>query len=82
MENTVLSRVDQPKVSAVSGIGTFVVVFFLVVGAHFCPWLARGVRRAARCATAQPSDRPLGPPQPVSPWLLDHPATAGVCSFS
>lgn len=33
MENTVTSRVDQPKVPAVSGIGAFVAVFFLA-------WLA------------------------------------------
>jgi hypothetical protein len=33
MENTVLSRVDQPNVPAVSGTGTFVAVFFLA-------WLA------------------------------------------
>jgi hypothetical protein len=29
MENAVISRVDQPKVLAVSGTGAFVAVFFL-----------------------------------------------------
>src|SRR3981081_3867134 len=45
--------------------------------------LARAVCSSRRGeAAARTTDRPLGPPQPVSPWISDHPATAGVCSFS
>jgi hypothetical protein len=53
-----------------------------LVGAHFCPWRARRVRRAARGATARTTDRPFGAPQPVFRWISNHPLAAGVCSFS
>ena len=50
MANTVLSRVDQPKVPAVSGIGTFVAVFFLAWLALIFVLGARGVFVAPRGA--------------------------------
>jgi hypothetical protein len=54
MENTVVSRVDQPGVSAVSTTGAFVAAFFLtwlalivVLGARVCS-SRRGGRRRLR----------------------------------
>ena len=43
MENTVISRVDQPKVLPVSGTGAFVAVFFLAWLALIFVLGARGV---------------------------------------
>jgi hypothetical protein len=51
MQNTVLSRVDQPKVPAVSGTGTFVAVFFLA-------WLALIFVLGARGAFVAPRGAP------------------------
>ncbi len=82
MENAVISRVDQPKVPAVSGTGAFVAVFFLAWLALIFVLGARGAFVAPRGAPPLTTDRPLGTPQPVSPWISDHPAPAGVCSFS
>lgn len=50
MANTVLSHVDQPKVPAVSGLGTFVAVFFLAWLALVFVLGARGVFVAPRGA--------------------------------
>ena len=73
MENTVVSRVDQPKVPAISRRHFRRRLLFGLVGAHLCPWRARCVRRAAGGAAARTTDRPLGPPQPVSPWISTVP---------
>ena len=51
MENTVLSRVEQPKVPAVSGTGAFVAVFFLA-------WLALIFVLGARGAFVTPRGAP------------------------
>lgn len=51
MENIVMSRVDQPEVPVVSGIGTFVAVFFL-------GWLALIVVLGARGAFVAPRGAP------------------------
>jgi hypothetical protein len=51
MANTVLSRIDQPRVSVVSGIGTFVAVFFLA-------WLALILVLGARGIFVAPSGAP------------------------
>jgi hypothetical protein len=51
MANTVISRVDQPKVPAVSSIGTFVAVFFLA-------WLALIFVLGARGAFVAPQGAP------------------------
>ena len=48
MENTVLSHVDQPKVPAVSGTGTFVAGFFLAWLALIFVLGSRGVFVAPR----------------------------------
>jgi len=50
MENTVVSRADQPKVLAVSGTGAFVAVFFLAWLALIFVLGARGVFVAPRGA--------------------------------
>jgi hypothetical protein len=70
MANTVLSHIEQPKVQAVSGIGTFVAVFFLA-------WLtlvfilgARGVFVAPR--GAPPLALLIGLVAPLSLFLLGY----------
>ena len=70
MENTVISRVDQPKVPAVSGIGTFVAVFFL-------GWLALIFVLGARGAFVAPRGAPplallIGLLAPLSLFLLGY----------
>jgi hypothetical protein len=50
MENTIISRVDQPKVPAVSATGAFVAVFFLAWLALIFALGARGVFVAPRGA--------------------------------
>jgi len=70
MENTVMSRVDQPKVPAVSGLGTFVAVFFL-------GWLALIFVLAARGAFVAPQGAPplallIGLLTPLSLFLLGY----------
>jgi len=50
MENTVISRVDQPRVPAVSATSAFVAVFFLVWLALIFVLGARGVFVAPRGA--------------------------------
>ena len=82
MENILVSRVDQPKVPTVSGTGAFVAVFFLAWLALIFVLGARGVFVAPRGAPPLgTTDRPPGPSRPVSRWIPDHPATAGVYSF-
>jgi hypothetical protein len=83
MENTIISRVDQPKVPSVSATGAFVAVFFLA-------WLALIFVLGARGVFVAPRGAPplalliglLAPPQPVSRWISNQPATTGVYSFS
>ena len=70
MENTVMSRVDQPKGPAVSGIGTFVAVFFL-------GWLALIFVLGARGMFVAPQGAPplallIGLLAPVSLFLLGY----------
>jgi hypothetical protein len=70
MANTVISRVDQPKVPAVPGIGTFVVVFFLA-------WLALIFVLGARGAFVAPRGAPplallIGLLGPLSLFLLGY----------
>jgi len=67
MENTVVSRVDQPKV-LVSSTGAFVAVFFLA-WLRSSLYLARRVRSSRRGGAAAPIDRPSWLPQPVIPWI-------------
>jgi hypothetical protein len=70
MENTVMSRVDQPKGPAVSGIGTFVAVFFL-------GWLALIFVLGARGMFVAPQGAPplallIGLLAPLSLFLLGY----------
>src|SRR5258706_6269642 len=70
MANTVISYVDQPKVPAVSGIGTFVAVFFLA-------WLALIFVLGARGAFVAPQGAPplallIGLLGPLSLFLLGY----------
>jgi len=70
MANTVLSRVDQPKGRAVSGIGTFVAVFFLA-------WLALIFVLGARRAFVAPRGAPplallIGLLAPLSLFILGY----------
>src|SRR3989442_11898895 len=70
MANTVLSRVDQPKVPAVSGIGTFVAVFFLAWLALIFVLGSRGVFVAPR--GAPPLALLIGLLTPLSLFLLGY----------
>ena len=70
MENTVISRVDQPKVPAVSGTGTFVAVFFLA-------WLALIFVLGARSSFVAPRGAPplallIGLLAPLGLFLLGY----------
>lgn len=70
MENTVMSRVDQPKVPAVSGIDIFVAVFFL-------GWLALIFVLGARGMFVAPQGAPplallIGLLAPLSLFLLGY----------
>ena len=70
MANTVLSRIDQPKVSVVSGIGTSVAVFFLA-------WLALILVLGARGVFVAPSGAPplallIGLLAPLGLFLLGY----------
>src|SRR5712691_8741146 len=70
MENTVISRVDQPKVLAVSGTGAFVAVSFLA-------WLALIFVLGARGVFVAPRGAPLlalliGLLAPLSLFLLGY----------
>jgi hypothetical protein len=70
MANTVLSRVDQPKVPAVCGIGTFVAVFFLAWLALIFVLGSRGVFVAPR--GAPPLALLIGLLAPLSLFLLGY----------
>jgi hypothetical protein len=70
MANTVLSHVDQPKVPAVSGMGTFVAVFFLAWLALVFVLGARGVFVAPR--GAPPLALLVGLVAPLSLFLLGY----------
>src|SRR6202158_5147318 len=70
MENTVISRVDQPKVPAVSGTGAFVAVFFLTWLALIFVLGARGVFVASR--GAPPLALLVGLLVPLSLFLLGY----------
>src|SRR5882672_8299476 len=52
-----------------------------LVGAHLCLRRARSVRRDARGAATRAADRPSSPAHPISAWVLDDPAGAGIYSF-
>src|SRR5947209_12118922 len=70
MENTVISRVNQPEVPAVSGIGAFVAVFFLA-------WLALIFVLGARGVFVAPSGAPplallIGLLAPLSLFLVGY----------
>jgi hypothetical protein len=70
MENTLISRVDQPKVQAVSGIG-------VVVAAVFLAWLALIFVLGARGAFVAPPGAPplgllIGLLAPLSLFLLGY----------
>jgi hypothetical protein len=69
MANTVIARVDQPKVSAISGIGTFIAVFFLA-------WLALIFVLGARGVFVAPQGPPLallvGLLAPLTLFLLGY----------
>jgi hypothetical protein len=70
MENIITSRVDQPKVLAISGTGTFVAVFFLA-------WLALIFVLAARGAFVAPRGAPplamlIGLLAPLSLFLVGY----------
>src|SRR5258708_17529762 len=70
METTVLSHVDRPKDRAVSGIGTFVAVFFLA-------WLTLIFALGARGAFVAPRGAPplallIGLLAPLSLFLLGY----------
>jgi len=70
MENTVMSRVDQPKVLAVSGTGAFIAAFFLAwLGLVFILG-ARGVFVAPR--GAPPLALLIGLVAPVSLFLIGY----------
>src|SRR6202162_3834111 len=70
MENTVLSRVDQPKVPADSATGAFVAVFFLAWLALIFVLGARGMFVAAR--GAPPLALLIGLLAPLSLFLLGY----------
>ena len=70
MENTVISRVDQPKVLAVSGIGAFVAGFFLAWLGLIFALGARGVFVAPR--GAPPLALLIGLVAPLSLFLLGY----------
>jgi hypothetical protein len=70
MENTYVSRIDQPKVPAVSGTGAFVAAFFLF-------WLALILVLGARSAFVAPQGAPplallIGLLAPLSLFLLGY----------
>jgi hypothetical protein len=71
MENTVISRIDQPKVLAVSGTGAFVAVFFLAWLALIFVLGARGVFVAPRVG-APPLALLIGLLAPLSLFLLGY----------
>src|SRR5712671_1415622 len=70
MENTVISRVDQPKGLAVSGTGAFVAVFFLAWLALIFFLGARGVFVAPR--GAPPLALLIGLLAPLSVFLVGY----------
>jgi hypothetical protein len=79
MANTVLSRVDQPKVAAVSGIGTRVGVFFAA-------WLALVLVLGARGAFVAPRGAPplallIGLLAPLGLFLLGYRTIAPLREF-
>ncbi len=69
MENTVISRVDQSKVPAVSGIGALVAVFFLAWLALIFVLGVRGVFVAPR--GAPPLALLIGLLAPLTCFFLD-----------
>jgi hypothetical protein len=70
MESTVISRVDKPRVPAVSGIGTFVAAFFLAWLGIIFVLGARGVFVAAR--GAPPLALLIGLLAPLSLFLIGY----------
>src|SRR6478736_5136211 len=79
MENTLVSRADQPRVPAVSGTGAFVAVFFLA-------WLALVFVLGIRGAFVAPQGAPplallIGLLAPVSLFLLGYWAIPAVREF-
>ena len=70
MENTIISRVDQPKVPAVSGTGAFVAAFFLAWLALIFVLGSRGVFVAPR--GAPPLALLIGLLAPLSLFLLGY----------
>jgi len=70
MENTVMSRVDQPKVLAVSGTGAFIAAFFLTWLGLIFVLGARGVFVAPR--GAPPLALLIGLVAPVSLFLIGY----------